>query len=481
MNTSLPVVIIGAGPVGLAAAAHLLSRGLEPLLLEAGDSVGTGMQRWGHVRMFSPWEFTIDSQARALLAASGWKEPELAAFPTGGEVVEQYLRPLAATREIASRLRLGARVLGVARHRRDLMKDAGRDAQPYVVHYQDADGEHEVMARGVIDASGTMGNPNTLGASGLPALGERALGDRIAYGIPDVLGAERQRYAGKQVLVVGSGHSAFNVLKDLARLSTQSPGMHVHWALRRTSLARVLGGGDNDQLKERGRLGQDIARLVGEGMLTVHAGIEIDALETTASGIVARAGERRLPAVDEIVAATGFRPDLSLLSEVRLSLHAGTQSPTALAPLIDPNQHSCGSVRPHGAEELRHPDDGIYIVGMKSYGRAPTFLLLTGYEQVRSVAAALVGDWEAARRVELVLPETGVCITQFADEVTASSPPANSTGGCCGGPPVRDAAACCVADERAKAVGSAGCGCGSPKPAALASPEPTAATAGCCG
>ena len=306
MNTPLPVVIIGAGPVGLAAAAHLLSRGLEPLLLEAGDSVGAGLQRWAHVRMFSPWEFTIDSQARGLLAATGWKEPDPGAFPTGGEVVEQYLRPLAATPEMAPRLRLGARVLGVARHRRDLMKDAGREAQPYVVQYQDASGEHEVLAQGVIDASGTIENPNTLGASGLPALGERALGKRISYGIPDVLGAERGRYAGKRVLVVGSGHSAFNVLKDLARLSTQSPGMHVHWALRRTSLARVLGGGDNDQLKERGKLGQDIARLVEEGMLTVHTGIEIDALENTASGIVAHSGGQSLPAVDEIVAATGF-------------------------------------------------------------------------------------------------------------------------------------------------------------------------------
>ena len=479
MNTPLPVVIIGAGPVGLAAAAHLLSRGLEPLLLEAGDSVGAGMQRWAHVRMFSPWEFTIDSQARSLLANRGWEQPDLAAFPTGGEVVERYLRPLAATPEIAPRLRLGARVLGVARHRRDLMKDAGRGTQPYVVQYRDANGEHEVLAQGVIDASGTIENPNFLGASGLPALGERALSTQIAYGIPDVLGERRDRYAGKRVLVVGSGHSAFNVLKDLARLSKQSPGMHVHWALRRSSLARVLGGGDNDQLKERGRLGQDIARLVEEGSLTVHTGIEIDALENTASGIVVRAGEQRLPAVDEIVAATGFRPDLSLLSEVRLSVHAGTQSPTALAPLIDPNQHSCGSVRPHGAEELRHPDDGIYIVGMKSYGRAPTFLLLTGYEQVRSVTAALAGDWEAARRVELVLPETGVCITQFADEPAAVGQPAKAAGGCCGGPPANDASVCCVADEHAKAGGKSGCGCGSAVPAAVAKPAP--ATAGCCG
>ena len=122
-----------------------------------------------------------------------------------------------------------------------------------------------------------------------------------------------------------------------------------------------------------------------------------------------------LPTVDEVVVATGFRPKLELLSELRLALDSATQSPIHLAPLIDPNEHSCGTVRPHGAVELAHPDEGVFIVGMKSYGRAPTFLLLTGYEQVRSVVAALAGDWEAAKRVELVLPETGVCSTQLDD------------------------------------------------------------------
>jgi hypothetical protein len=115
--------------------------------------------------------------------------------------------------------------------------------------------------------------------------------------------------------------------------------------------------------------------------------------------------------VDEIVCATGFRPDLTLTRELRLDLDTAVEAPSALAPLIDPNVHSCGSVPPHGAEELKHPEPDFYTVGMKSYGRAPTFLLLTGYEQVRSVVAAIAGDWESARKVELVLPETGVCST----------------------------------------------------------------------
>jgi thioredoxin reductase len=472
MNENLPVVVIGAGPVGLAAAAHLLSRGLEPLVLESGNTVGAGMLRWAHVRMFSPWEFNVDQASAALLSRHGWMPPPAGSFPTGGDIVERYLRPLSATPEIALRLRVDSRVVGVTRQGRDRMKNAGREARPFLVRYREgaagAEGgeEREVLARAVIDASGTVDSPNPLGASGLPALGERGLERQIFYGMPDVLGPLRARYAGRRVLVVGSGHSAFNVLLDLATLARDEPATRIVWALRRPSLQRVLGGGESDQLAERGRLGMRIRELVEAGALEIFTGFHVERLARTSAGIIAHGGERALPSVDEIVASTGFRPDLSFLSEVRLDLDPGTESPRALAPLIDPNLHSCGSVRPHGAEELKHPEGGLYVVGMKSYGRAPTFLLLTGYEQVRSVVAAIDGDWDAARRVELILPETGVCITQLADELPAllaccdgPSPRIASSAGCCGGPAPEPASACCVRDAEAKGAGQVGCGC----------------------
>lgn len=497
MHSNLPVIVIGAGPVGLAAAAHLLERGLEPRVLEAGEHVGSHLRQWAHVRMFSPWRFNVDAASVRLLEKKGWRLADPDGFPTGGDLVADYLEPLAATPALAPRILTGARVTDVARQRLDRMKDAGREHAPWVVRYEDADGEHELLARAVIDASGTYGTPNPLGSNGLPALGEKALAGQVYYGIPDVLGRDRARYAGRRVLVLGSGHSAFNVLSDLATLAREAAGTEVVWALRRHSLARVLGGGDHDQLRERGELGQRIGRLVAQGALTLATGFLLERLERRADGVVARDGDTALPPVDEIVATTGFRPDLGPYREARLEIDPGTQAPRVLAPLIDPNLHSCGSVRPHGAEELRHPDADLYLVGMKSYGRAPTFLLATGYEQVRSVAAAIAGDWEAARRVELVLPETGVCITQFPEE-QGGSPGASCCGtvpsaaspqppqpehaseqaasACCGGPAPAGKDACCVRDAEAKDAGKAGCGC-SGKPAA---PVREAATA-CCG
>ncbi|MDQ7864670.1 hypothetical protein RCO48_36945 [Peribacillus frigoritolerans] len=138
--------------------------------------------------------------------------------------------------------------------------------------------------------------------------------------------------------------------------------------------------------------------------------------------------------------STGFRPDTSFLNEVRINLDSAVESINALAPLIDPNIHSCGTVRPHGEQELRHPEKNFYIVGMKSYGRAPTFLLATGYEQVRSVVAYLTGDVEGAKEVRLQLPETGVCSVNLASSSFDTDIPATETNNssCCGNPvPVR--------------------------------------------
>ena len=409
---SLPVAVIGAGPIGLAAAAHLLQRGETPLILEAGSEVAANIRTWGHVPLFSPWRYLIDSASQALLEQTDWQTPNLDGLPTGDQLIDAYLQPLAATLQIKAHLHLTTRVTAISRRRIDKMKDAGRDNAPFALHVTSDGHEDILLARAVIDASGTWATPNPIGADGLFAPGERANQDRIFYGIPDVLGTEQVRYANKHVVVVGSGHSAINAILELADLKQQHPATQITWVLRKANVAATYGGLDADTLPGRGLLGIRIKQLVETGTVVVQTPLFVQRIETADGGLQIVAdtsnGEQRINA-DEIVVATGARPDLSFLRELRLSLDNSVESTAALAPLIDPNIHSCGTVRPHGEKELRHPEQNFYIVGMKSYGRAPTFLLTTGYEQVRSVVAALVGDWEAAEKVELVLPETGVC------------------------------------------------------------------------
>jgi thioredoxin reductase len=430
-----PVAIIGAGPVGLAAAAHLLRKGETPVLFEAGSTVGASMLQWGQVRLFSPWRYIVDQQARALLEEQGWQTPDPEAYPTGREVVERYLFPLAQVPSLQAILRLQTRVTAISRVGMDKVKTPLRDETPFVVRFQSAFGEEqEILARAVIDASGTYQTPNPLGAHGLFALGERSLSEHIVYGIPDVLGAERKRYAGRRVFVVGSGHSAQQTLLELAHLAEQEPTTHLLWAIRRPSVQQMFGGGESDALPERGQLELRSQALLESGQVRLFSGVQIHALSQRAEGIVVVGEEERIGPVDEIIAATGFRPDLSFVRELRLALDPGLESPVALAPLIDPNIHSCGTVPPHGVDELAHPESNVFVVGMKSYGRAPTFLMLTGYEQVRSIVAALSGEWEAARSVELVLPETGVCSTDAGGSCGVSSSGDGDGASCCTSP-----------------------------------------------
>ncbi|AYV32020.1 FAD-dependent oxidoreductase [Streptomyces sp. ADI95-16] len=435
-TTALPVVVIGAGPIGLAAAARLIERDIQPLVLEAGPTAATAVRAWSHVRLFSPWSEVVDPAAEKLLAPTGWVRPDGSAYPSGADWAGLYLQPLADV--LGEKVRYNTTVTGVSRTGRDRIVDADRDTQPFVIHSTGPDGtEERIYARAVIDASGTWSTPSPAGGSGLPALGEKAAADRISYRIPDLKNpAVRARYAGRRTAVIGSGASAFTALAYLADLakSDDGAGTHATWILRRGISGSTFGGGEADQLPARGALGLAAKAAVDDGYADAITGFRTDAVERDGDGRLVLIGEdgRRLDAVDEVVVLTGLRPDLTFLDELRLGLDERLQAPTALAPLIDPNQHSCGTVYPHGAGELSHPEKGLYLVGMKSYGRAPTFLAMTGYEQVRSIAAHLAGDHEAAERVELTLPETGVCGgAGLFDQPAAEE---SGAGGCCAAP-----------------------------------------------
>lgn len=449
-NDALPVAVLGAGPVGLAAAARLLERRIPFVVVEAAGEVGAHLLDYGHVRLFSPWQYNIDPAMAGRLASTGWQAPPAAELPLAREVVERVLRPFAALPEVAGALQLNTRVTALSREGVDKVKSAGRAEAPFVIRAVQDGKTLELRARAVIDATGTWGTPNPVGASGLPAIGEVEARDRIFYGIPDILGAERARFSGRRTLVVGAGHSAAHALLTLAELAQQAPGTRFVWSVRSASLTRVFGGGDADALPARGALGSSLRRLKDSGAMEFIGGLRITAVQREAGqlkvvGQNARGDTITLEGIDQIVCATGQRPDLSLTRELRVRLDPWLESTEALGPLIDPNLHSCGTVRPHGHRELAHPEPGLYTIGVKSYGRAPTFLMATGFEQARSVVAALAGDLEAADRVALDLPETGVCSIGPAGDAGADD------GGCgpgsCGAgavtPAPVQAARCC--------------------------------------
>lgn len=426
-NRLLPIAIIGGGPVGLAAAAHLATRQQKFVVLEKGAKVGASILTWGQVKMFSPWQYNIDKAAEALLLKNGWVAPDKNRLPTGQDLVNDYLLPLSEMPELQKFIQLNSQVTAISRRGLDKQKSHGRDKYPFLVRYVQDGVEKTVLTRAIIDATGTWTSPNPITSDGVLTAGEKKAQAHIFYGIPDVLGKAVNRFANKTIAVIGSGHSAINTILDLSRLQKKHPETIIHWVLRKQEIQAVFGGKQNDELPARGALGIRIEKLVNRGKIHVHTPFYIETVQINAENLITLQGWqaneiKTLNNIAEIIVNTGSRPDTSFLQELRVSFDSITESVPALADLIDPNHHSCGTVKPHGEAELRQLEKDVYIVGMKSYGRAPTFLLATGYEQVRSITAALSGDWEAAKKVALSLPETGVCSSGIGG------------GGCCDSP-----------------------------------------------
>lgn len=416
-NNNLPVAIIGAGPIGLAAAAHLIKYKQPFIIFESGPTVGTNILTWSHVQLFSPWRYNIDKAALSLLMKYGWKTPELEDLPTGRDLIHQYLIPLSETHEIKKSLLLNTKVVAIGKRNIDKMKTLNRESEPFLVFAEENGDIKRFEVGAVIDASGTWGNPNPANSSGVWLKDEQSLSKQFFYGIPDIFGKDKSRYINKRVAIVGGGHSAMNSLLDLVKLKEDYPLTEIFWIMRKENVEETYGGEELDALEARGKLGSRIRQIVDADNVKVVTPFMIQNVESN-EGKIKLVGFKKgemltINNLDEVIVNTGNRPDFSFLREVRTSIDPVTESVKALAPLIDPNIHSCGTVRPHGEKELRQPDKNFYIVGSKSYGRAPTFLLATGYEQVRSVVAYLSGDFGAAEKVELDLPETGVCKTNL--------------------------------------------------------------------
>ena len=397
-----PVVIIGAGPIGLAGAAHAQSRGLDTIVLEAGASAGAAVQRVGPhpallpvVRAHRPGRDRAPRRLRLGGARPPRRTPPVTSGSTG------YLQPLADALETTDEVdvRYGHRVVGVTRFGRDRLVDSGREDEPLVLQVDTGHGVERITARPSSTPPAPGAGPTRWAATASPRSARPPTPTGSATASPTCAASRAgSRYAGKHVVVAGTGASAQNALVELAHLAESAPGTRVTWLVRRPSVGNAFGGGDNDQLEARGALGKSAERAAGSGAVTARTSFRTASVEQQADGrlTVTDFDGQTVTDVDEIVAVTGFRPDLAFLSEIRLDLDPVLQSPRTLAPLIDPNVHSCGTVYPHGAKELVQPEPGFYLVGMKSYGRAPSFLTLTGCEQVRSVIAAIAGDHEAA-------------------------------------------------------------------------------------
>lgn len=429
MTSSLPVAIIGGGPAGLAAAAHLVHYNQPFVLFESGYALGNHFLEYGHVRLFSAWRYNIDAVSRKLFKQHGLALPDPDHLPYAQEIAEQYLQPLGELPELKPFIHLNSQVVHVQRQGLDKMKTADREEKPFELVIENGTGIQKIiLARAVIDATGTWKNPNSVVSGGAP---DAAFG-LVEYGIPAILGSDQKRFENMRVAVIGSGHSAMNSLLDLVRLKERFPATQITWIVRKESPEQALGGGEADQLPERGALGTQVKSLLEQGIIDSQTSTFIQSLirlneKQVMLGAEQRGHQIELGPFDRVIANTGSRPDFGILREVRYSFDPALESVPALAPLIDPNVHSCGTVRPHGERELRQPEKDFYIIGAKSYGRAPTYLMATGFEQARSVVAHLSGDFEAAKRVELELPETGVCSSRPLVFTISGA----SAGSCC--------------------------------------------------
>jgi putative NAD(P)-binding protein len=397
MSHSKPrIAILGAGPTGLEAALAAAEASFPFTVYEAAPTVAGNVRSWGHVRLFTPWDMNVSPRMRRRLEAAGREVPGGQECPTGRQLADRLLAPLAALPEIAPHLRLGTRVLAIGREgllKHEEIATEARGRHPFRILLGDGSGrEWTEKADVAIDATGTWGNPNSLGDGGIPAPGERSFGREIRRDIPDFLG-EAEDWAGKTVLLAGAGHSAQTVVRDLAALALQAPGTRVIWALRNPN--PCWGTREGDPLPQRAGLAAEAAALAGGASpaVEVRRGAVVEEI-TKPNGrieVVLRhgAGPERI-AVDRILSLTGFVGDHGLYRQLQVHECYATCGPIKLsAALLGAGGADCLAQSSHGAETLTNPEPGFFILGAKSYGRNNSFLMRVGWEQVGEVFGLL--------------------------------------------------------------------------------------------
>lgn len=402
VDTPARIAILGGGPIGLEAALYARYLGYQVDLYERGR-IGENLLCWGHVRLFSPFRLNRSPLALGALRAqdADYQSPDDDALLTGREHLERYLKPLAQTDLLVDSIQEQVEVLAVGRDENfkgDLFGDPERGDDEFLLLLRDQDGtQRHARADVVIDCTGTYGNPNWLGQGGLPAVGEASARASVEYGLPDVLGQNRSDYAGKKVLVVGSGYSAATSVVALAELAQAEPQTHITW-LTRHSRQPPIARFEKDRLPERDRLAvQANAIAQSEGSPVTHwPATMIAAVAPTAGGfrvqtVGAHAGEFEF---DRIVANVGYRPDTDVFRELQVHLCYATEGPMKLAAaLMGSPAGDCLDQTSHGPQTLMNPEPHFYILGAKSYGRNSQFLMTVGLDQIRELFT-IIGDRE---------------------------------------------------------------------------------------
>src|SRR5262245_10536485 len=409
MATTAPntLAVIGAGPIGLEAAVRALGSGFDVPVFERAV-VGSHPIAWGHVRLFTPWRMNLGPASLPRLAAAGWTAPDREAFPTGRELVERYLEPLARLPELAPRIHTHAQVVHLSRSgllKRDMPggRPEGRRERPFRLLVRDAGGrENFLHAFAVIDASGVYGQPNWAGDGGIPARNETYLAPQMSYHLDDVLDLRRERYAGRRTLVIGGGDSAATVVVDLARLAGEVAGTSVAWATRQPAAALYQASDDEAALPGLRALMERVRAIVrgGEPAVTHAGGVRVEGFEYNSAThryrVALTDGEStRVEEADQVLVLTGYGPDNAIYRELQVHECYASRAPMKLAAALE-GSTGCTTTPAFDADALENPEPDFYILGHKSYGRTPHFLMETGYQQVEDVVAKLAADRQVA-------------------------------------------------------------------------------------
>jgi len=414
------VVIIGGGPIGVEAALYGAMAGLDIQLFERGQ-LCENVRTWGHIGLFTEWKRNRSPLAVRLLHELGVELPPAETTSSGDELAD-YVQQLANLEALSGRIFLHTEVAGLTRERvlkSDFADDPRRVQAPFRLVVRDEKGERVVHADCVIDATGVYATPNPAGNGGARCPGESGNQSRIDYALPDVLERDRERFADRHTLVVGSGHSAASTLRAIGDLMHDFPQTRVTWVVRRDvpphgapyTLAPDESSPQRDELHRRANEMANDARVDFRPRTVIDA-IEYSngsfrvALNTVEQGEV----QSREISCDNIACHTGFRPDTSLWRELQIVEHPATGGPFSLGEVLLTANRRAGVGLSTGYAErqttdlkdseppiekvgdernderlLRQNEPNFYVVGIKSYGRDAGFLMQNGFRQVRDV------------------------------------------------------------------------------------------------